>query len=84
MRDFTSEAAFGGGGSGRIRKENQAGEKEQTSREDGPVKLKKILKNHVIYLGPAMESRLEHGHLDRGTYVFRTRIYFGTNVIELY
>ena len=49
-----------------------------------PSNLKKILKNHVIYLGPAMESRLEHGHLDRGTYVFRTRIYFGTNVIELY
>ena len=39
MRDFTSEAAFGGGGSGRIKKENQAGEKEQTSREDGPVIL---------------------------------------------
>ena len=86
MREFTSAAALGGGGVviSRQRRKDEAGEKEQTSREDGPVKLKKILKNHVIYLGPAMESRLEHGHLDRGTYVFRTRIYFGTNVIELY
>ena len=62
----------------RLVKENKR--RERTVQEQ----LKKILKNHVIYLGPAMESRLEHGHLDRGTYVFRTRIHFGTNVIELY
>ena len=82
MRVFTSEAAFGGGGSGRIKKENQAGEKEQTSREDGPVELQEE-KNHVIYLGLALEgSRLEHGRLDCGTYVLTFGYIFGTNVIE--
>ena len=59
MRDFTSEAAFGGGGSGRIKKENQAGEKEQTSREDGPVKLKEDTEEprHLPWACPGVKTR---------------------------
>ena len=77
MRDFTSAAALGGSGVviSRQRRKDEAGEKEQTSREDGPVELQEE-KNHVIYLGLALEgSRLEHGRLDCGTYVLAW-IYF--------
>ena len=59
MRDFTSEAAFGGGGSGRIKKENQAGEKEQTSREDGPVTLQEDTEEprHLPWACPGVKTR---------------------------
>ena len=53
----------------RLVKKNKRREKTVQSR------FKKILKNHVIYLGPALESRLEHGRLDCGTYVLAW-IYF--------
>ena len=37
----------------------------------------------IIYFGPALGSRLEHGRLDCGTYVvIRLGYIFGTNVIE--
>ena len=66
----------------RQRRKDEAGEKEQTSREDGPVELQEE-KNHVIYLGLAPEgSKLEHGRLDCGTYVLTFGYIFGTNVIE--
>ena len=57
-------------------KKNKRREKTVQSR------FKKILKNHVIYLGPALESRLEHGRLDCGTYVLTFGYIFGTNVID--
>ena len=60
----------------RLVKKNKCREKTVQSR------FKKILKDRVNYLGPALESRLEHGRLDCGTYVLTFGYIFGTNVID--
>ena len=63
---------------GRIKKEEKQRLVKKNKRREKTVqsRFKKILKNHVIYLGPALESRLEHGRLDCGTYVLTLDIFW--------
>ena len=61
MRDFTSAAALGGSGVviSRQRRKDEAGEKEQTSREDGPVTLQEDTggPRHLPWACPGVKTR---------------------------